>query len=68
MQWTAWAFFFSLAIECDCDPLRVGIHFDDGVKAGAFLVDVSDAIGVFLDQLARSVLAGLQTLLEIRDG
>ena len=51
MQRTARTFFFALAIESGCDSLRVGIHFDDGVEARTFLVDVRDAIGVFLDEL-----------------
>ncbi len=59
---------FAFAIESGGDPLRVRIHFDDRVECRTFLIDVGDPIGVFLDELFRSVFAGLKALLEIRDG
>jgi len=68
VQRTAWTFLFAFAIESDRDSFGVGIHFDHRVQAGALLVDVGDAVGVFLDELARCVFARLQAVLEIGDG
>ena len=62
------AYHAALAIESDCDSFGVRIHFNDGVKAWAALVDLVDAIGIFFDEFARAVFAGLQALLEIGDG
>src|SRR6185312_12699048 len=57
VEWATWTSLFTFAIECRCNLLGVGIEFDDRCERGAFLIDIRYAIGIFLDQLPRSIFA-----------
>jgi len=62
------AFGLALLIEGVGDRKSIRIQFNDAVNCWTRLVDLLDAGGIFLHQRVAGELAGLHSILQLRDG